>query len=239
MLKAIIAGADFIYMSRFVSDEETRYYLKGVNVEAGADGGAVLASTNGSILGAMRLAKDEARFTAGAPSFILASSKELLRAVKCAKREQSWLICRDDRIDVVKLNSTPADVAELESAPVTCSFPAGACYIDGTFPDWRRVMPEPKAAPREGSFKTGVKYSVALNPELLALFAGAGDARGVAFDWNGDGPILVANVDPRFIGVIMPIRLGATLEEIGERRAMFFPTPAAAPAEIAESIAAE
>jgi hypothetical protein len=39
------------------------------------------------------------------------------------------------------------------------------------------------------------------------------------FDWNGDGPILVATQDPRFLGVVMPMREGLSPDDMAARRA--------------------
>jgi len=207
---ATIPGADFAYVARFISAEETRYYLKGVQVAPLTTGGITLVATTGHVLGAMRLSAVEASATA---PFILGASKDLLRACKPRKNNPHTIVCRADRVDVYENYN-----AEEPGTPV---YTGHKPYIDGTFPDWRKVLPATVSgsrneAPRgDGTAPTWV----GLNPTLLALFAGTGDTPGVSFDWNGDGPILVANGDTRFLGVIMPMRRTETDADILDLRA--------------------
>jgi DNA polymerase III subunit beta len=78
--------------------------------------------------------------------------------------------------------------------------------IDGEFPNYRQVLPK----------NTVTGEACQINPNLLALFARAGEAMGtkssrVMVGYNGDrhggGPCLVeVNGNPDFIGVVMPMR---------------------------------
>lgn len=206
---ATIPGANFAYVARFVSDDAVLYYLQGVHVAPLVTGGVTLVATDGYVLGAMRLQATEA---SAAATFILGASKDLLRACKPRKNNPHTIVCRADRVDVYESYN-----AEEPGTPV---YTGHKPYIDGTFPDWRRVLPATvsgsrKEAPRgDGTAPTWM----ALNPTLLALFAGSG-VPGVSFDWNGAGAILVANSDPRFLGVIMPMRATTTDADILDRHA--------------------
>ncbi len=206
---ATIPGADFAYVARFISDESVRYYLKGVQVAPLATGGVTLVATTGHVLGAMRLSAVEASATA---TFILGASKDLLRACKPRKNNLRTIVCRPDRVDVYENYN-----AEEPGTPV---YTGHKPYVDGTFPDWRRVLPTTVSGARnEAPRGAGTAPTWAgLNPTLLALFAGTGIS-GVSFSWNGDGAILVANSDPRFLGVIMPMRATTTDADILDRRA--------------------
>jgi len=208
---ATIPGADFAYVARFVSDESVRYYLQGVQVAPLATGGVTLAATTGHVLGAMRLSAIEASATA---TFILGAHKDLLRACKPRKNNPHTIVCRADRVDVYE-NYNAAE-------PGTPVYTGHKPYVDGTFPDWRRVLPTTVSGSRsEAPHKDGTAPTwMAINPTLLALFAGTGDTLGgVSFDWNGGGAILVANGDTRFLGVIMPMRAATTDADILDRRA--------------------
>ncbi len=215
-IKAIIPAKEFLYLTRFASTEETRFYLNGVQIEPMGASVAMVA-TDGRILGALKLESYEAR--ANGASFILSSCKELVRA---AKGKCVYLVCRESQVDIVRMGFSVADVAELESVSPDISIPAKIAYVDGTFPEWRKVLPEGNAVPRQGKYKTDVDYCVGLDPTLLANFAGMGASQAVSFDWNGDNAILVANPDPRFIGVIMPHNSGETPDAIKARRGQFF-----------------
>ena len=176
---ATIPGADFAYIARFVSDEETRYYLKGVQVAPLATRGVTLVATTGHVLGAMRLQAVEASATA---TFILSASKDLLRACKPRKGNPHTIVCRPDRVDVYENHN-----AEEPGTPV---YTGHKPYVEGPFPDWRRVLPATVSGSRnEAPRGDGTAPNwVALNPQLLALFAGV-DAPGVSFDWSGAGGV--------------------------------------------------
>lgn len=230
-IKAIIPAREFLYLTRFASTEETRFYLNGVHIEPMGDHVAMVA-TDGHVLGALKLESHEAR--ANGANFILSSCKELVRAAKGKKNEYVYLVCRETQVDVVRMGSSVADIAELESVTPDISIPAKTAYVDGAFPDWRKVLPEGDAVPRQGKHKTDVDYCVGLNPTVLANFAGMGDSPRVSFDWNGDNAILVANADPRFIGVIMPHKHGETAAGIKARRGQFFAAVPTVTAQAAE-----
>lgn len=205
-VKAILPGDDYVFMSRFASAEQTRYYLCGVHIESGP----LLVATDGQCMGIMRLGPAQGYFS-GAP-FILGADKALIRACKCGAREQTIIICRDDSVSVVTLGKnikwTAADMLEYSGDAV--SFPARPLYVDGSFPEWRRVVPTLEIKP-------GLDRCVALNPVLLTSFARDPQHPAVSFCGTDHGsPMLVANGDPRFIGVLMPME-GSGMAELTAR----------------------
>lgn len=214
-IRAIVPAADYLFMSRFASEEETRFYLKGVAIQPAPVPGAYLVATDGHAMGVMRLESDQAIATHA--GFILSADKAIRAAVKCGKREQAWIICREDRADIVKLGAyILPTMDDLATAPVSLSIPAATAYVDGTFPDWRRVMPKTTSGKREGQHDTGREYCVAVNPELLTRFQR--DDKPVSFDWAGTDAMLIDNGDERFIGVVMPHGNGRTMADIAARR---------------------
>lgn len=212
---AIVPAAEYLFMTRFASDDDTRFYLKGVAIQKAPKVGAYLVATDGHAMGVMRLEGDQAM--ALYTGFILSSDKAIRAAVKCAKREQAWIVCRHDRADIVKLGAAMSPTMDyLATAPVSLSIPSATAYIDGTFPDWRRVLPATITGKREGRHDTGAEYCAAVRPDLLARFQR--EDKPVSFDWSGTGAMLIDNGDERFIGVVMPHGNGRTMADIAARR---------------------
>ena len=232
---AVVPAAEYLFMTRFASDEETRYYLKGVAIQPAVKFGAYLIATDGHAMGVMRLEGDQA--TATHAGFILSADKAIRAAVKSGKREQAWIVCREDRADIVKLGAAMSPTMDdVATAPVSLSIPAATAYIDGTFPDWRRVLPATITGKREGQHDTGVEYCAAVRPDLLARFQR--EDKPVSFDWSGTGAMMIDNGDERFIGVAMPHSHGRTMADIAARRDHVVLTYAAEPETAAETAAA-
>jgi len=214
-IRAIVPAGEYLFMCRFASDEETRHYLKGVAIQPAPKAGAYLIATDGHVMGVMRLENDQA--TATHAGFILSADKTIRAAVKCGKREQAWIVCREDRADIVRFRAEMSPVMyDLAIALVSLSIPAATAYIDGTFPDWRRVLPPPITGKREGQHGTGAEYCAAVRPDLLARFQR--EDKPVSFDWNGTDAMTIDNGDERFIGVVMPHGNGRTMADIAARR---------------------
>lgn len=135
-----------------VSTEETRYYLQGVHVSPAPDGGAVICATNGSFLIALH---DPDAYVEGQGIVLL--NKQMKSALKVSGMmlEKRLLIVRQaseqHRAFVVDLATRGADDEYSPYAAARDLFDApdkrvqaaqfGAVTIDGTFPDWRRVVP--------------------------------------------------------------------------------------------------
>lgn len=215
--RAIISAADYLFMERFASDEETRYYLNGVFVEGSADG-IRLVSTDGHRLGVIKLRSWEGYFAKGGANFIAAYTAETVKWAKVNKPGfVRYLHFLDDKLSFVDVPvpvgsksesreeadqrqrkavepAIAAGFADGLSRPVA-SIPASTIYIDGTFPEWRRLIP---AKPSGQRGKNGV------NVDFLASFAVDDDLPFVALVNDDGGPALVSNADPRFIGLLMP-----------------------------------
>jgi hypothetical protein len=73
--------------------------------------------------------------------------------------------------------------------------------IDGTFPDWRRVI--------RGPGEVKASQCLSLNPDLLKKFANALDGKGVNIQPTGPSdPIIVTSPGrPNFYGLVMPMRV--------------------------------
>ena len=191
----------FRAVAMFQSTEKTRYYLAGVQIEPHPCGGVFLVATDGH---RMLVAHDETgTIDAGQSGLIVSLDAAALKA------------CRMDRRE-----STPRRVIGAEiGAPAwvaTCDHYGAAenvhmvkgWHVDGTFPDWRRVLP------RFDDDSTPV-LAAAYDLALLSSFADAGrilsgskNPPATAIRHNpAGGPALLRffGVEHAF-GVLMPMR---------------------------------
>lgn len=215
MAKLIIrsAYADMVY--KFVSDEETRYYLNGFNVKPHANGGVIIAATDGHTLGVFHEAKGTVE-TDQQTGDIWSLSKETLKACKPVKRDEfsRWLVIMPLSGTVYDLKVVFADSAETAGNVATSANPDLIFHhtlvtpIDGTFPDTDRVVPT--------DVFSGTTAPAAYNASYLSKF---GFVAGYDFDGSGlkIKPIQIYANDPKsaalvftnrpdFMGVIMPIK---------------------------------
>jgi len=108
-----------------MSTDRVRYYLCGVHVEALPDGGAVAVATDGHILIAARDVKGDV----GEPC-TLRLDPGTLKALRVERNIGERFLTMSD---AGELRVTQGDVVE--------HIQPGDARIDGTFPDWRRVLP--------------------------------------------------------------------------------------------------
>ena len=163
------------------SSEETRYYLKGVFVEL-SDCGLLAVATDGH-----RLLVARPEYNAAGPNeprFGIIIPLEVIARLKLVKHAfMGDLVCE-------------AGAWRLEYDGLSIGFKP----VDGTFPDWRRVVP------KETNGETSQ-----FNAAYLVAFAKAskimgGDTRP-AVAYNGEGPALVTlQADIEAFGVLMPYR---------------------------------
>jgi len=172
------------------SREETRYYLNGVYIEPHKNGGALLIAADGH---RMIVIHDESAFCS--EPCIVGLSKAGLDACRPVK---------DVKPDVKVPRLV---VSEDGSAYVEGQWRSpGKVTIDGTFPDWRRVVPfEAKWSGAVASF----------NPKLIAGF---GEIKSILRQEKNPGAITILTSgegDPALIdlgdfrtafGILMPMR---------------------------------
>ena len=145
----------------FASTEETRYYLNGVNVEPAPNGdGAVITATDGHRL--FSAIDRSAMIDPDAKPFVLQVPKDALKL--CRPKKDARRIIVNHATLTATIHAVDSDIVGdvQQTKPVSAPFD---CIIDGTFPDWRRVMPGQLDATASTSFEG--KY--------LASFAAAGD----------------------------------------------------------------
>ena len=167
----------------FCSKEETRYYLKGVNLQFRSDH-VIMVATNGHYLTALRQSLEEPLDSPIADTII---PIELIDRIKLTKH--------DDKAELY-----------VDGHKVTITY-MGATYVDGhidaTFPDWRRVSPS--------SVSGEAAQFDAAYPALFLKAARMFDKSAqIKIGHNGLSPALVswlpseAGLDA--FGVLMPMR---------------------------------
>jgi DNA polymerase-3 subunit beta len=161
------------------SKEDVRYYLKGVAVQAGDKGAFIVATDGHRALAFRQTSEAQASVNIIIPADIIAgikSSKYDERAELTQESENRW------RIDY-------------------CGTSIVFSPIDGTFPDWRRIVP------KEISGETAQ-----FNPAYVGDFAKVAKALAAKGDCvkiaqNGQGPALVTfGDDIDGFGLLMPTR---------------------------------
>jgi len=179
-----------------VSTEETRYYLNGINLEFTPDG-VVMAATDGHRMIVLRQPYGEHGATGAHASVIV--PRDLVAKLKVRHKV------------VEETTLTIADDGKLTFEHAGEMF--GGARVDGTFPDYRRVVPQDLNG-------EAAQY----NPTYLADFAKArvelgaeptkkGGASPVVH-YNGGSPAIVDfayNTGFQAIGVIMPLRVPTTM----------------------------
>ena len=165
--------------------QDVRYYLKGICVDARANGDVVLVTTDGHRMLAYPVAADAIEALAPGQYII---PREALEAVKPCKAGRTTLPI-----------TIEIDVAHGRENKITGATSTVTPLIDGKFPDWRRVMP-----------KTVSGEPAQYNPEYVSGFGDIckllGGKYGPFINYNGSSAAPVTNLGPA-LGVIMPLRL--------------------------------
>jgi DNA polymerase III sliding clamp (beta) subunit (PCNA family) len=158
------------------SIEETRYYLKGVNIEV-KDNNLTMVATNGHLLMGMQFPTD------AAPCNIIIPL-DLIRRIKLVRK-----------IDEAEL--------EIEGTQVTIRYAGGvygAAVVDGSFPDWRRICP--KEVNNEVA-QFDVRYFETFYDAAKLMYPGENPR--IVVGHNGGDPALIGWY-PDALGVLMPVR---------------------------------
>lgn len=205
-----LPAVDLLAVWNGTSSEETRYYLRGVLVEC--DGaGLRLVATDGHLL--MKSELPDPAFMGGScatqksdhEAGFLLQTDIAEKAFKAKAMGELWIYgdVATGILQFVDMNAAAMEKGEELNRLGVCEF----SRIDGTFPDWRRVLPaeaDPTAC-------------ACFNPDLLDRFKKARDVytragaanRGSAIRINpadGNGPMRVdLAAVKRFTGVLMPV----------------------------------
>jgi len=139
-MNAVFSADLFARAAYAMSADPHRYYLSGVAVQPCAEGGVILVATNGTYLLAFH---DPHAFYDGAEtSTIVQPSVATLKACRAAKDYGRVVVITGSRLEVVE--AAPKTAEERSSALVgeglRSHIQAEPCLVDGSFPEWRRVL---------------------------------------------------------------------------------------------------
>lgn len=171
-------------LAKYIASGDIRYYLNGVLFEV-TDAGRFYVATDGHKLVVIREARQE------------------------TDTNGQWILPRDVilGIKLQKAGRNPVEFAELETAGAKakidyCGTGTVFNFVDGKFPDWRRVIP---TAPTGEMAQYNPDYLVALR-DCAAATVGAGKSAGLYLLHNGSGCGLYQCASREFIGLVMPLR---------------------------------
>lgn len=197
----------FEIASRFASTEVSRYYLRGVCVEPCEAGGVALVATDGHRMFIAYDAEGSADQTR-----IVYADKAMLS--QCRKAERLASPCVDPQgTDKNGNKQYRADVMAGES--LSGSGLVG--LVDGTYPDWRRVVPteRPTALDTDATFNGSYLADLGKAATDLAKREGARHGFMRLLAPNTDDPAVVEfDLGPAF-ALIMPSRAGFNNNGIG------------------------
>lgn len=191
-----------------VSKEETRYYLNGVHIEPHPVKGALIVSTDGHRMVCIHDADGvcDQQMIVKLPTYVRALCKDKKAALGIDRAILEIDAAANSAMVVVE--SVNAKGGVTRTTPLVT---AHKCLIEGTFPDWRRVIPSGEMEPMP---------LAAFNPRLLADLAafgkkfvtGSGTGRGAMYflrqkGKDGMDPTLVrfSGIDHVF-AILMPMR---------------------------------
>lgn len=193
-------------LAPFVAVNDMRHHINGLRVERATDKnkGIYLVATDGCRLAAYydpdgMIVADDGK---GA---VIRLPRAMLAAAKAPRHRDMKLIVRGMRASIA---TDFGGDAHDDAVNETYIMP-GNPYVDGTFPNWRNVMPV---------FESLASHvTVDVNPNLLVSFAGLCSKYTGMKLWQSEGSItgqLVVQLPehPNFVGLLMPMRLDANKE---------------------------
>lgn len=224
--RAVVRAAVFMAMEPFQSTETTRFYLNGVCIEPHSRG-AVLVATDGHKLAAVL---DEGAYATGAAGIWTVPSAALKPLVTRAPKRKTprdmdatlWCDLQKDRVRVVDAAS-PQQVLAGKGTEIGCL--SDRFLIDGTFPEWTRVVPMEQSWKAlndvPNSFQARyVQQCAAFGAALRAAYGHAPSAaKDLSFpltirQTEEDGParVFIDRV-PQAVIVLMPVRAFTPIAE--------------------------
>ena len=181
----------------FVSKEETRYYLQGICVEkAQFRPGCYLVATDGHRLAVFY---DEHAST-DQSGIIVSLNKTGLAACKPGRGEPCGrVVCVDaGKVAIHDVGDAPGLCCDAPLA-INCG-----SVIDGTFPDWRRVLPSmPDASARHAHKSYNPAYLAAYN---FKPFDGGNPVLTIEQGDYSSPAVILNSAFPNFMSALMPMR---------------------------------
>jgi hypothetical protein len=189
MTKFNVNASLFARVANAQSTEETRFYLQGVSIEPAPHGlpGVTLTATDGTAL----VTAYDAQGSVDAPVIVKAPAHVLKACKPWRNGTEPHLIGNDGTIAVID------DKGDEQLARGTT--------VDGSFPDWKRVIPQDIGAGTGAVFSPVVMATLAkalIKGKQTGIDASGLIVRGI----DALSAHLVWGDDSRMIGVAMPVR---------------------------------
>lgn len=207
-MKLTISADLFRIAYTCASTETTRYYLNGVCIQPAPDGrGVVMVATDGH---RMIVVRDETAQAHNLPAggVIVQASKDQLRTFKTPRKTTN----PGDKL-TLKITASPSVTDDLRGAKLTCEMHEGETLkgtiflqaVDGSFPDWTRIVPRPeKAGETQGTFNAQYLESfAAISGEFAKLEGASLSSMSILQDGPGNPALIRFGLAPAF-GVLMP-----------------------------------
>lgn len=219
---------------QFISSEETRYYLNGVYIEPHPDGGVIMAASDGHVLAAVR---DKTAHISGDGGWICSVPKgPFITALK--RKSAGTLHFVDSSVYLTDaILGQDATDPEFDPTIITAQHNAIAYArpVDGTFPEWRRLIPSAKADASTRIVLNG-KHFDRFNKAVAALAEDGTPELSIAMPRDMQSPIVIQSGRAKdFFGLVMPMREQEKAEPNPEWLNMPTPDPKPEPANDAEA----
>jgi len=210
MTRLIVSTACLLAASVAVSTEETYYYLCGVAIQPHPVKGVVLLATDGH---RMMVVHDEHGYT---PRDCILSMDWKAKGLKVPKKEIGQRVLSIDIGEKTRPGNQPAEIRGMCSPDGADRWDEGTLSdtimvqeVDGTFPEWQRVIPW-----RAIGLKQSAPVDLCFNPRYFADFAPAfsilSDTDRPVLDitaYKQDAPMIVTHAYvPNAFGILMPAR---------------------------------
>ena len=235
--RAIVRVEYLLATEPFQSSEETRYYLKGLSIEPHPRAGAIIVATDGHTMSVIHdgeaiVSGERTIWSMPWKATLAAPMKAFLKATKGTSGHVYADLSRTQtgpsRIRLVYADKA-ADVFNgqgIEFFTKSSTAIEGHFWVEGTFPDYRRVIPTEN---RAATFKPAwyqARYMAKLAAFGQAIYE-ATDERGAytamcMFTSSDDGPGVALFPSPNCFVIIMPLRERAVSDEDGGLPAWFF-----------------
>lgn len=193
-IKLTVRAEIIAALKLFAADKDIRFYLNGINLEIGATE-SLLVATNGYSLGCFRIESEQPEVTTPLGNIIIPN--DLLKPIKAKGMVEITIGPLETKKDA-KGEEVPVSSAR----PVTLTY-AGVSMsgktLDGTFPDFRRVIPS-KVSGKAAQFDPA--YVGQLAKVAAALY---GKSKHVGIGFNGNAAALLDFGNENFVGVLMPL----------------------------------
>lgn len=200
-----VCAKRFYAALQFISTEETRYYLNGVFIEPHKDGGVIMAASDGHVLGAVR---DKTAHIVGDGGWICSVPKgPFITALKRKSAGTVHFVGSSAYLTDAVLGQDATDPA-FDPTIITAQHNAIAYAkpVDGTFPDWRRLIPSAGVDASTRIVLNG-KHFNQFNKAVSALAEDGTPELSIAMPRDMQSPIVIQSGRARdFFGLVMPMR---------------------------------